>query len=536
MRPCAGSSRRSGRNWSGITDSGARGRRTRPGDVPPLGRPLWRTPRAQDAALGARIRSTTKLVVGTARIRTDTYLRRSLSSSSTESKSRCLTSTIPPSRPAAPLRARSYARQPAGAARDSFARHRPARTGRDPTRVTAGAGHGSAIRARAAMRVKHLSVRTEEAYLGWMRRYYEFHGRKDPATLGAAELSAFLSSLATERKVAASTQNQALAALLFLYRSVLGQEFPWLDDLVRARGPERLPVVLSRDEVRAVLSSMDGVTRLMATLLYGSGLRLLECCLLRVKDVDFARRQIVVRRGKGDKDRMTMLPAVAASELAAHLSSGSVHSTSGIAVGAGSVELPDALARKLPSAGREWPWQWVFPATRGYADRETGQRRRHHLHETVVQQAVRRSVLASEITKRATCHTFRIVRNPSTRGRQRHPDGAGAAGAQGRGDDDDLHARPEPRSWRGAEPGRPAAIGCRPTAWEGAVMSRLRPRGRGHDSRIRQTCRSGDPVAFGRRRALVRARDPGVRESAMTELDRSVRCVRGDRVGLPKSS
>lgn len=262
-------------------------------------------------------------------------------------------------------------------------------------------------RARAAMRVKHLSVRTEEAYLGWMRRYYEFHGRKDPATLGAAELSAFLSSLATERKVAASTQNQALAALLFLYRSVLGQEFPWLDDLVRARGPERLPVVLSRDEVRAVLSSMDGVTRLMATLLYGSGLRLLECCRLRVKDVDFARRQIVVRRGKGDKDRMTMLPAVAASELAAHLVRVRAQHERDLAVGAGSVELPDALARKLPSAGREWPWQWVFPATRGYTDRETGQRRRHHLHETVVQQAVRRAVLASGITKRATCHTFR---------------------------------------------------------------------------------------------------------------------------------
>ena len=262
-------------------------------------------------------------------------------------------------------------------------------------------------RARAAMRVKRLSVRTEEAYLGWMRRYDEFHGRTDPATLGAAELSAFLSSLAIERKVAASTQNQALAALFFLYRSVLGHEFPWLDDPVRARGPERLPVVLSRDEVRAVLSSMDGVTRLMATLLYGSGLRLLECCRLRVKDVDFARRQIVVRRGKGDKDRMTMLPAVAASELAAHLVRVRAQHERDLAVGAGSVELPDALARKLPSAGREWPWQWVFPATRGYADRETGQRRRHHLHETVVQQAVRRAVLASGITKRATCHTFR---------------------------------------------------------------------------------------------------------------------------------
>ena len=262
-------------------------------------------------------------------------------------------------------------------------------------------------RARAAMRVKHLSPRTEEAYLGWMRRYHEFHGRKDPATLGAAHVTAFLSALATERKVAASTQNQALAALLFLYREVLGVELPWLDDVVRARGPERLPVVLSRDEVRAVLSEMHGVTRLMATLLYGSGLRLLDCCRLRVKDVDFGRRQIVVRRGKGDKDRVTMLPAIVADELASHLDGVRAQHRRDVAQGAGWVELPDALVRKLPAAGREWPWQWVFPATRGYVERESGQRRRHHLHETVVQQAVRRAVLASGIAKRATCHTFR---------------------------------------------------------------------------------------------------------------------------------
>ena len=262
-------------------------------------------------------------------------------------------------------------------------------------------------RARAAMRVKHLSPRTEEAYLGWMRRYHEFHGRKDPATLGAAHVTAFLTALATERKVAASTQNQALAALLFLYREVLGVELPWLDDVVRARGPERLPVVLSREEVRAVLSEMQGVTRLMATMLYGSGLRLLECCRLRVKDVDFGRRQIVVRRGKGDKDRVTMLPAIVADELAAHLERVRAQHRSDVERGAGWVELPDALARKLPSAGREWPWQWVFPATRGYVERDTGERRRHHLRETVVQQAVRRAVLASGIAKRATCHTFR---------------------------------------------------------------------------------------------------------------------------------
>ena len=223
---------------------------------------------------------------------------------------------------------------------------------------------------------------------------------------------------------------------MFLYRSASDRSSPGLDDLVRARGPERLPVRPSRDEVRAVLSSMDGVTRLMATLLYGSGLRLLECCRLRVKDVDFARRQIVVRRGKGDKDCITMLPAVAASELAAHLVRVRAQHQQDLAVGAGSVELPDALACKLPSAVREWPWQWVFPATRAYVDRETGQRRRHHLHETVVQQAVRRAVLASGITKRATCHTFQhsfatiYSRTAATSGR------CGAVGHKDVGDDD----------------------------------------------------------------------------------------------------
>ena len=206
-------------------------------------------------------------------------------------------------------------------------------------------------RARAAMRVKHLSPRTEEAYLGWMRHYHEFHGRKDPATLGAAHVTAFLSALATERKVAASTQNQALAALLFLYREVLGVELPWLDDVVRARGPERLPVVLSRDEVRAVLSEMHGVTRLMATLLYGSGLRLLECCRLRVKDVDFGRRQIVVRRGKGDKDRVTMLPAIVADELAPHLERVRAQHRRDVAQGAGWVELPDAPRNRRAAGG-----------------------------------------------------------------------------------------------------------------------------------------------------------------------------------------
>jgi len=262
-------------------------------------------------------------------------------------------------------------------------------------------------RAREAMRLRHFSPRTEEAYLGWMRRYHEFHGRRNPAELGPEHVTAFLNALATRGHVAASTQNQALAALLFLYREVLGIQLPWLDDLVHAKTPARLPVVLTRDEVRAVLARMEGEPRLMATLLYGCGLRLLECCRLRVKDIDFGRNQITVRRGKGDKDRATMLPVSLESELAVHLERVRAQHERDLANGAGWVELPGALAKKLPSAGREWPWQWVFPATRHYLERETGQKRRHHLHETVVQHAVRRAVLASGIPKRATCHTFR---------------------------------------------------------------------------------------------------------------------------------
>jgi integron integrase len=262
-------------------------------------------------------------------------------------------------------------------------------------------------RVREAMRLRHFSPRTEEAYLGWMRRYHEFHGRRDPAGLGPEHLTDFLNALATRRHVSSSTQNQALAALLFLYRDVLGIQLPWLDDLVHAKSPARLPVVLTRDEVRSVLARMAGEPRLMAILLYGCGLRLLECCHLRVKDVDFGRNQITVRRGKGEKDRTTMLPVSIKSELAVHLERVRAQHERDIVSGAGWVEVPGALAKKLPSAGREWPWQWVFPATRHYVERETGQKRRHHLHETVVQHAVRHAVLAAGIPKRATCHTFR---------------------------------------------------------------------------------------------------------------------------------
>jgi integron integrase len=262
-------------------------------------------------------------------------------------------------------------------------------------------------RVREALRARHSSRRTEKAYVAWIRRYIVFHGKRHPAEIGAVEVTQFLSSLAVSGHVAASTQNQALSALLFLYRQVLQFEMPWLDHVVRAKRSERLPVVLTRDEVRAVIRKLQGPTRFMAILLYGAGLRLLECARLRVKDVDFATNQIIVRAGKGDRDRVTMLPAAVKTDLVGHLEMVKRQHDADLRHGAGWVELPWALARKYPNAGREWAWQWVFPATRIYVDRETGQRRRHHLHESVLQRAVKDAVRRVGIAKRATCHTFR---------------------------------------------------------------------------------------------------------------------------------
>jgi integron integrase len=260
---------------------------------------------------------------------------------------------------------------------------------------------------RATLRVRHGSRRTEKAYVAWIRRFILFHGKRHPAEMGGAEVTQFLSALAVQHNVAASTQNQALSALLFLYRDVLGQELPWLDEIVRARRPERIPVVLSRSEVHAIIGSLDGPVRLLVLLLYGSGLRLLEALRLRVKDVDFARSQITVRGGKGDRDRVTMLPTSLALDLAKHLDTVRDLHEADRRAGAGWVELPWALTRKYPNAGREWGWQWVFPATRTYRHTETGQRRRHHLHESVLQRAVKAAVRRNGIAKRATCHTFR---------------------------------------------------------------------------------------------------------------------------------
>ena len=262
-------------------------------------------------------------------------------------------------------------------------------------------------RVREAIRARHYSRSTEKTYIHWIKRYVFFHGKRHPAEMGAAEVSAFLTSLAVRQKVAASTQNQASSALLFLYRDVLGVELPWLDDVVRAKRPAYLPVVLTRDEVRAVLQRLHGAPRLMAFLLYGAGLRLMECCRLRVKDVDFSTNQVVIRNGKGGKDRVTMLPTSIKPALAAHIERVRRQHQADLRDGAGWVELPGALARKYPNAGRDWGWQWVFPATRCYVERQSGQRRRHHLHESVVQRAVKEAVRAAGIAKPATCHTFR---------------------------------------------------------------------------------------------------------------------------------
>ena len=260
---------------------------------------------------------------------------------------------------------------------------------------------------RAALRARHYSRRTERAYAGWIRRFVLASGRRHPRDLGAEEVTAFLTSLAVDRRVAPSTQNQALSAILFLYRDVLELQLPWLDDVIRARRTLHIPVVLTRDEVRAVLDRMSGPTALMAGLLYGSGLRLLECCRLRVGDLDFGRHEITVRRGKGAKDRRTMLPARLEPDLQRHLATVRAQHDRDLVDGGGWVELPHALHRKYPNAGRQWTWQRVFPATRRYTDAETRQRRRHHLHETVLQRAFHRALLASGIAKPASPHTLR---------------------------------------------------------------------------------------------------------------------------------
>jgi len=262
-------------------------------------------------------------------------------------------------------------------------------------------------RVRAELRARHFSHRTEEAYVMWIRRYIFFHNKKHPSAMGADDVNAFLTHLAVEERVSASTQNQALSALLFLYRAILREPLPWIDNIVRAQRPQRLPIVLAPDEVRSVLDHLEGSTRVAGLLLYGAGLRLLECLRLRVKDIDFARRQIMVRDPKGRRDRATMLPAAAVDPLRDQMElARSLHGED-LAAGYGRVWLPDALMKKFPNADREWVWQWVFPATSRWVNSAEGTEGRHHLHESTMQRAVRSAALKSGIAKRVTCHTFR---------------------------------------------------------------------------------------------------------------------------------
>lgn len=260
---------------------------------------------------------------------------------------------------------------------------------------------------RDAIRTRHYSYRTEEAYVGWIRRFILFHHKRHPAEMGKVEIEQFLTALAVERHVSASTQNQALAAVLFLYRQVLACEPGWLDDVVRAKRVERLPVVLTREEVQALLAALDGVPWLMAMLLYGSGLRLMECLRLRVKDIECARHEILVREGKGNKDRVTMLAAAVQEPLGRHLERVRRLHERDLRAGFGRVQLPDALARKYPNAAREWGWQWVFPAAKICTDPRFGPPQRYHLHETVPQRALREARQRAGINKPVGPHTLR---------------------------------------------------------------------------------------------------------------------------------
>jgi integron integrase len=260
---------------------------------------------------------------------------------------------------------------------------------------------------RTVARLRHLSLRTEESYVQNIRRFILFHGKRHPAEMGADEIRAYLAHLAVEAGVAASTQNVALSALLFLYREVLRIELPQIDDIERAQKPARLPVVFSRDEVRRLLAELEGLHHTMASLLYGSGMRLMECVRLRVRDLDFTYGQISVRDGKGGKDRRTMLPRSLHEPLRAQLDAARALHRRDLADGFGAVYLPDALARKYPSAQREWGWQYVFPAARRSVDPRSGQVRRHHIAEDGLQKAVREAVRRAGITKGGACHTLR---------------------------------------------------------------------------------------------------------------------------------
>jgi integron integrase len=262
-------------------------------------------------------------------------------------------------------------------------------------------------RVRLAIRARHYSHRTEKTYVGWIRRFLVFHRHRDPSAISEEDIGHFLSSLASDRRVSASTQNQALNAILFFFRGVLGKEIGYVNGVVRAKRPKRLPVVLAKEEVRMILARLHGTEWIMTMLLYGAGLRLMECLRLRVKDIDFTRNEIRVRAGKGDKDRVTMLPAAVKEPLRRHLEQVKQQYEADVGNGYDGVSLPHALARKYPNAAKEWGWQWVFPASKLYQDRQSGEQKRHHLHESVLQRAVKEAVREAGIAKPASCHTFR---------------------------------------------------------------------------------------------------------------------------------
>jgi integron integrase len=260
---------------------------------------------------------------------------------------------------------------------------------------------------RDVLRVNHYSIRTEEAYLGWIRRFILFHGKRHPRDMGAAEVEIYLTHLATEEKVSTSTQKQAFNALVFLYHKVLRKPLGQFTNITRPKKPQRRPLILSKEEVERILRVMSGTHQLMATLLFGTGMRLLECLRLRIKDIDFALNQIEVRDGKGWKDRVTMLPERVKPALEEHLQRVHAIHRRDIAAGSGRVYLPEALERKFRNASREWPWQYVFPAASLSKDPQTSELRRHHVHENSLQKAVKKAVHLAGITKPATCHSLR---------------------------------------------------------------------------------------------------------------------------------
>jgi integron integrase len=278
-----------------------------------------------------------------------------------------------------------------------------------PTVPVASAGHKPKLldQVRDVIRRKHYSIRTEQAYVDWIKRFIIYHKKRHPAGMAEEDVAQFLTHLARDLNVAASTQNQALSALLFLYKDVLKQEIGWLEKVERARKPAKLPVVLSRSEVKQIFAHLHGTPKLMAGLLYGSGLRLMECVRLRVKDIDFALAQITVRDAKGGKDRVTMLPLNLSEPLRRYLLRVKAQHEQDLEDGFGTVHLPFALGRKLPNAAREWAWQYVFPSSRIAVDPRSGKRQRHHVAEGILQSAIKKAVDASGIVKRANCHSLR---------------------------------------------------------------------------------------------------------------------------------